>query len=203
MLALLLLLIALVVFVLRTRRTPLRVGAFLLFLLLLPVWTHLWDCDNGSTAHRFNLLRHYPRQTVGLMSRVQAAYYVEHGKFSDSLEPLGLGLQPTNEQFVYTVRVTPDAAFQYGTARPDCRLCEASLYDWVPFLPADCHSGPCFRFSHCQAQSYAGVVYATLEAGQVTTKRVFCEGKEPGTVPLNPTYRQGVVACGEGAKDYE
>ncbi|XGW00892.1 MAG: type IV pilin-like G/H family protein (plasmid) [Leptolyngbya sp. BL-A-14] len=201
-LALLLLLIVLGVVVLSTRQKRLRVAALLLFLLLLPVGTHAWDCENGSTADRFDHLRYYPKQTVGAMTRAQQTYYVEHGQFSASLQPLGLGVPPTNDQFVYTTRATPKAAFQYGTTRPDCRLCEASLYDWIPFLTASCHSGPCFRANHCQAVSYAGVVFVTRAAGAVTTKTVLCEGKAPGTVPLNPTYRNGVVDCGEGAKPF-
>jgi hypothetical protein len=61
------------------------------------------------------------------MNRSQQAYYLENGKFSDSLRKLELGFQPTSEQFVYSVRATTDAAFQYGTTRPDCRLCRVSL----------------------------------------------------------------------------
>ncbi|PSB28185.1 hypothetical protein C7B82_14370 [Stenomitos frigidus ULC18] len=171
---------------------------FVLLILGLWVWAGVWNCSNTKDAAVIHLTA---KQRVGSMNRAQQAYYLENGKFSDSLQKLGLGLQPTSEQFVYSVRATTDAAFQYGTTRPDCRLCTGSLYDWLPFLQASCHSGPCLRSVHCKSQSYAGVVYTQRIADEITTKTVLCEAKASGTVQLNLTYRNGIADCGDDAKN--
>lgn len=197
MLALLLLLIALVVFIMRTRRKRQRVVGLLLLLLLLPLWTTLWNCANASS---FDLLRYSPKVIVNYMSRSQERAFAENGKFSDSLDLVMLDLPRQSAQFVYTVRAKPDAAFQYATTRADCHFCRVSLTDWFPPFQTGCFSDFCSNPIPCQAQSYAVVVFVTREADKVTLTNVFCQGKEPGTVPLNPTYRDGMVDCGEDAK---
>nr|WP_277881664.1 type IV pilin-like G/H family protein [Phormidium sp. FACHB-592] len=161
------------------------------------VWVGVWNCSNTKDVVVLHLKA---KQSVGSMNRAQQAYYLENGKFSDSLNQLGLGFQPISEQFVYSVRATTDAAFQYGTTRPDCRLCKVSLYDWLPFLQASCHSGPCLSSTPCTSRSYAGVAYTQRVTDEVTTQSVLCQAKEPGTVQLNPTYRNGIVDCGSDAK---
>ncbi len=205
---LLLLIIGLVLFViglvwLTSSTSSKRFRMFGLVLLILGLWVCKVSLRCSIIECEQPVIHATARQRVGLMNRSQQAYYFEHGKFSDSLQKLGLGFQPTSEQFVYSIRTTTDAAFQYGTTRPDCRLCEVSLYDWLPFWQASWHSGPCLSSIHCKSQSYAGVVYTQRLADEITTKSVLCEAKAPGTVQLNPTYRNGIVNCGPDAKELE
>jgi len=202
MLALLLLIIAVVVFIIRTRRNLHRVLSILLLLLIMPIWTALWDCAGSSSA---NLLVFHPRQTVGLISRTQGVYYLDKGKFSNSLEQLdlGLGSPRQNAQFVYSIRATPDAAFQYATTRTDCHFCRVSLTDWFPPLQASCFSDFCSKPIHCESRSIAGVTYVTRDAGEVTIKHVLCQGNKPGTIQLNPTYHHGIVDCGSDATEFK
>ncbi|XHX76636.1 MAG: type IV pilin-like G/H family protein [Stenomitos frigidus ULC029] len=140
------------------------------------------------------------KQNIGFMNRAQERYFLEKGKFSGSLNQLGLGFQPQSAQFVYSVRATADAAFQYGTTRSDCRLCKASFYNWLPPAQGKCFSDFCAKPIHCKSQSYAGVTYVKQVANKIATQSVLCEAKEPRTVQLNPIYRNGIVDCGANAK---
>ncbi|MBD2034431.1 type IV pilin-like G/H family protein [Leptolyngbya sp. FACHB-321] len=198
MLTLVLFIIALVLLFNRTGSAQLRALGLVPLILGLWVWVGVWNCSNMKDAMALK----QTKQNVSSMNRAQEAYYLEKGKFSDSLGPLGLlGLQPISKQVDYSIRVTTDAAFQYGTTRPDCRTCKVSLYDWLPsFLQTRCHSGPCLSSTPCTSRSYAGVAYTQRVADEVTTQSVLCEAKERGTVQLNPTYRNGVVNCGSDAK---
>jgi hypothetical protein len=197
MLTLLLFIIALVLLFNRTGSARLRALGLVPLILGLWVWVGVWNCSNMKDAMALK----QTKQNVSSMNRAQAAYYLEKGKFSDSLGELGLGLQVIRKQVVYSVRVRTDAAFQYGTIRPDCRTCKVSLYDWLPsFLQTRCHSGPCLSSSPCTYRSYAGVAYTQRVADEVTFQSVLCEAKERGSVQLNPTYRNGIVDCGADAK---
>ncbi|MBD2034432.1 type IV pilin-like G/H family protein [Leptolyngbya sp. FACHB-321] len=199
MLTLVLFIIALVLLFNRTGSARLRALGLVPLILGLWVWVGVWNCSN---IREIFALRE-TKTNVGSMNRAQEAHYLEKGKFSDSLGPLGLGLQPISKYAVYSVRSTTDAAFQYGTTRPDCRLCKVSLYDWLPsFLQTRCHSGPCLSSIPCTSRSYAyaGVAHTQRVADKVTFQSVLCEAKERGTVQLNPTYRNGIVDCGSNAK---
>ena len=196
MLTLLLFIIALVLLFNRTGSARLRALGLVPLILGLWVWVGVWDCSYTRDVWALKLTK----QSVGSMNQAQEAYYLERGKFSDSLGELGLGLQFIRKQVVYSVRARTDAAFQYGTIRPDCRLCKVSLYDWLPFLQARCDSGPCLSSIPCTSRSYAGVAYTQRVADEVTFQSVLCEAKERGSVQLNPTYRNGIVDCGSDAK---
>ena len=47
---------------------------------------------------------------VGSMNRAQQAYYMENGAFTGTIAELGLGIQPTTENYSYTVTVTTPAS---------------------------------------------------------------------------------------------
>src|ERR671932_2734109 len=57
------------------------------------------------------------KQNVGAMNRAQQAYYLDNKAFSNSLQSLGLGIQPQTTNYVYSTRVTKTAAFSYGISR--------------------------------------------------------------------------------------
>jgi serine/threonine protein kinase len=57
------------------------------------------------------------KNNIGAMNRAQQAYFLEQGKFSDSLADLGIGIKTQTENYDYSIRVTPSAVFNYAIPR--------------------------------------------------------------------------------------
>ncbi|HBB36271.1 MAG TPA: general secretion pathway protein GspH [Cyanobacteria bacterium UBA8803] len=118
------------------------------------------------------------RSYVGAMNRAQQAYFLENNIFTADIEKLGLGIKTETENYRYSSRVTQNAAFHYGVSRNQ------------------------------QLQSYVGGVFLVPTtqfdgtADEISTVAILCVGNSPSTrQPAEPTYQNGVLACGEGTTD--
>src|SRR4028119_1503421 len=122
------------------------------------------------------------KQNVGAMNRAQQAYYLDNKAFSNSLQSLGLGLQPQTKNYVYSTRATKMAAFSYGVSRQRTK----------------------------DIKSYVGGVFVVpatnldrkVDKKEMTTVGIVCEAISSGnTRPTAPTLQKGVPTCGSDTKD--
>ncbi len=122
------------------------------------------------------------KQNVGAMNRAQQAYYLENKAFSNSLQSLGLGIQPQTKNYVYSTRATKMAAFSYGISKKGTN----------------------------DTKSYVGAVFVVpatnldrkVDKKEMTTVDIVCEAISPGnTRPTAPTLQKGVATCGSDTKD--
>lgn len=123
------------------------------------------------------------KQYVGSMNRGQQAYFLEQKAFYNSIGKLGLGIKTQTTNYNYSTRATANAAFSYGVARK-----EASK-------PLKSYVGAVFAVPSHSENSKAA-------KDEITTVAILCEANSPGTSkPADPTYQNGVVACGSNTRD--
>ena len=75
-------------------------------------------CACGKSAEAGNV--------VGAMARAQQAYYIEEGKFSDSIAALGLGIQEETPHNHYRLELSDRGAFAYAIPQSDDLLASVS-----------------------------------------------------------------------------
>ena len=111
---------------------------------------------------------------VTSMNKAQQAYHEEKGTFATSVEALGLALKTETTNYKYSVRVTKQAAFNYGVPKDD------------------------------QIKSYVGGVFvirvkANTAENELRTESILCIADEPGTIkPLPPAIQKSKLVCGSG-----
>jgi type II secretory pathway pseudopilin PulG len=120
------------------------------------------------------------KQNIGALNRAQQAYFLEYNSFTNSIEKLGIGIKTQTENYNYSIRATPKAVFNYGISRKD------------------------------NFKSYIGGVFAvpakeipnSASSDEILTLAILCEANSSGTTrPVEPTYKNGQVACGSGMKE--
>ncbi|MCW6051913.1 type IV pilin-like G/H family protein [Lyngbya sp. CCAP 1446/10] len=118
------------------------------------------------------------KQYVSSLNKGQQAYYAEKNAFSTSIEALGLGLKTETTNYKYSLRVTKQAAFNYGVSKQK------------------------------KAKSYVGGVFLVPAApnapknAMITSSTILCKADSPGTIePAEPTYQNGKLMCGKGTTE--
>jgi type II secretory pathway pseudopilin PulG len=120
------------------------------------------------------------KQNIGALNRAQQAYFLEQNTFTNSIDKLGVGIKTQTENYNYSIRATPKAVFNYGVAQKD------------------------------DLKSYVGGVFAvpakeipnSASSDEILTLAILCQANSLGTTrPVEPTYKNGQVACGSGTKD--
>ena len=133
------------------------------------------------------------KQYVGAMNRAQQAYFIEKHIFTNDFQKLGLGIKTETKNYRYSTSATKETVFNYGIARPDSYSYRYILQRTKPPL-----------------KSYVGgVILPTpppvnqnLVDDESGTRAILCETNSPSTTkPPQPTYKNGVLACGEGTRD--
>ncbi|MGC1528728.1 MAG: type IV pilin-like G/H family protein [Phormidesmis sp.] len=117
---------------------------------------------------------------TGSMNRAQQAYYLENSEFTADLATLGLGIQPTTENYDYSVELGTAAGTSASTGSVATNKA-ASLKDAL--------------------KGYAGGVALGDVAGsnEKTTLAVLCEADDAGTTaPALITASTAAVTCGTG-----
>lgn len=66
------------------------------------------------------------RNVVGAMARAQQAYYMEEGKFSDSIAALGIGIQEETPDNHYRIELSDRSVFAYAIPQRDRFFASAS-----------------------------------------------------------------------------
>ena len=113
---------------------------------------------------------------LGAMIVGQKHYFLENNTFTDDIEKLvGIGMKNETNYYRYSIQVNDNAVFNYGIARSDVYRTE---YICGVFL----------------------VPATQVDANPIAT--ILCETNSPSTTkPAQPTYKDGVLACGEGTKE--
>lgn len=117
------------------------------------------------------------KQLIGSRNRAQQAYFAENGTFTDSSEKLGIGFKTETSNYRYSMRVTNSAVFNYAIARQD----KVRIYSSV---------GAVFSVPSTSANLKAA-------KNEMATVEIICINDSPGkSKPAEPTYQNGVLACG-------
>ncbi|MGC1217560.1 MAG: type IV pilin-like G/H family protein [Phormidesmis sp.] len=115
---------------------------------------------------------------TGSMNRAQQAYYLENSEFTEELPTLGLGIQPSTENYSYSITLGTAT----GSADPDGTVATNIADSWKEAL-----------------KGYAGGVALGDVAGssEKTTLAVLCEADAAGeTDPALVTAAADKVSCG-------
>ncbi len=129
---------------------------------------------------------------LGAMIVGQKHYFLENNTFTDDIEKLvGIGMKNETNYYRYSIQVNDNAVFNYGIARSDVYRTEYIFW----FIP--------WRVK-VKLKSYVGGVFLVpatqVDANPIAT--ILCETNSPSTTkPAQPTYKDGVLACGEGTKE--
>jgi hypothetical protein len=121
------------------------------------------------------------RINIGSMMRSQQAYYIEHSRFTNKLDELGLGpLNKDEANYRYDIVPQPDPTRSVMiTATPK-----------VEGLP-----------------SYTGAVFTTLTTNQeITTVKIMCKSTVPSLTPPMmpaPPDQTGKITCPSGSEPQE
>ena len=119
------------------------------------------------------------KQYVSSLNKGQQAYYAEKNAFSTSMEALGLGLKTETTNYKYSLRVTKQAAFNYGVSK---QKKAKSYVGGVLIVPVDPN--------------------APKNAMITSSISILCEADAPGTIkPAEPIYQNSEVICGKGTTD--
>ena len=115
-----------------------------------------------------------PKQYVSSMNKGQQAKYAEDGAFSNSINPLGLGIKTQTTNYNYSTISTKNAAFSYGVARSN------------------------------NLRSYVGAVFlvpvSQAANKEKTTVSILCAANSPGnTQPPAPILQKGNPVCAAGS----
>ncbi|HBE16063.1 MAG TPA: general secretion pathway protein GspH [Cyanobacteria bacterium UBA11149] len=136
------------------------------------------------------------KQYVGSMNRAQQAYFLDNNTFTNDIPKLGLGIKTETNYYRYSTSAAKETVFNYGIARSDVYKTE-----YILFIPIKRKQ---------QLKSYIGGVFqvpatqveANARKNEMTTVAILCETNSPSTSkPPQPTYKNGVLACGEGTRD--
>lgn len=130
------------------------------------------------------------KQYVGSMNRGQYAYFLENKAFTDNVDKLGLGIKTETKNYKYSIHTADKSVFNYGIARPGryiYRTESFGLFSWKVKQPI---------------KSYVGAVFLNPELHEPYLA-ILCESAVPTTSrPAEPTYQNGVLACGEGTVEF-
>jgi len=119
------------------------------------------------------------KQYVSSLNKGQQAYYAENNAFSTSIEALGLGFKTETNNYKYSIRVTKQAAFNYGVSK---QKKAKSYVGGVLIVPVDPN--------------------APKNAMITSSISILCEADSRGTIkPAEPTYQNGEVICGKGTTE--
>ncbi|HBE16061.1 MAG TPA: general secretion pathway protein GspH [Cyanobacteria bacterium UBA11149] len=136
------------------------------------------------------------KQYVSSMNRAQQAYFVDNNTFANNFQKLGLGIKTEMTNYRYSISATNKAVFSYGITRSD-----AYQTEYILFIP---------RRVNVKLKSYIGGVFivpatevdANAVKDEIRTIAILCQTNSPSTTkPAKPTYKNGVLACGEGTRD--
>ncbi|MFM9264231.1 type IV pilin-like G/H family protein [Tychonema sp. BBK16] len=112
------------------------------------------------------------KQYLSSMNKGQQAYYAEKSAFSNSIPDLGLGIKTETPNYKYSLRVTKQAAFNYGVSKQKTEI------------------------------SYVGGVFRVPVQDVQGTTAILCKNDYPGTIePAEPTYQNGKVICAKGTTE--
>jgi len=117
------------------------------------------------------------KQYLSSINRAQQAYFAEKGAFSNSINPLGIGIKTETTNYNYSAIATKNAAFSYGVSRSN------NLRSYV---------GAVFLLPVSQAANDAK-----------TTVSILCETNtfERNTQPPNPIIENDVPVCAAGSSE--
>jgi Type IV pilin-like G and H, putative len=113
------------------------------------------------------------RTTVSSMNRAQQAFLLDSGRFSDTIEPLGVGPLLPTLRYEYSVQASADFTLQYAIAR------------------------------RADFKSYVGAVsiFRAVSSSEVTTFSILCENDQPGPIrPPQPVIFSSGIACAAGTR---
>ncbi|AFZ25735.1 hypothetical protein Cylst_3599 [Cylindrospermum stagnale PCC 7417] len=124
---------------------------------------------------------------IGAMNRGQQANFLEYRNFASSIKDLQLGIKTQTPNYNYSIRVTDKAAYNYAIARRE--YVSEGLFDR---RPVKTYVGAVFTLptptkNSQNPQDGLGTVAIICQANALTTSR-----------PADPTYQNGVLACGDG-----
>jgi type II secretory pathway pseudopilin PulG len=109
------------------------------------------------------------KQYIGSMNRAQQAKFAENSAWATSIPDLGLGMTTETPNYKYSLRVTKQAAFNYGVSNQKTEI------------------------------SYVGGVFRVPVQNVQGTTAILCKNDSPGTIePAEPIYQNGKVICGKG-----
>lgn len=120
------------------------------------------------------------KQYIGSMNRAQQAKFAENGALVTYIPDLGLGIKTETPNYKYSIRVTKQAAFNYGVSKQE------------------------------GVKSYVGAVFLVpaqkvdrkAAKDRMTTTKILCEADERGTIkPAEPIYQNGKLICGKGTTE--
>jgi len=116
------------------------------------------------------------KQYVSSINKGQQAKYAEDGAFSNSINPLGLGIKTQTTNYNYSTISTKNAAFSYGVARSN------------------------------NLRSYVGAVFlvpvSQASNKEKTTVSILCAANSPGNTQLpDPILQNGNPVCAAGSSD--
>jgi type IV pilus assembly protein PilA len=138
-----------------------------------------------------------PKQNVGALNRAQQAYFLENGKFSDSLSELGVGIKTETENYSYRIISPPkNRLFQklHGTVFPP------SLKDAAIIIA---------QSKNPKNKSYVGInwtIPGDVSTSEVLSIGIVCESEKPTTtISTVPTFQKDergnqYLGCPEGYK---
>ena len=114
------------------------------------------------------------KQYIKSINKGQQAKYAEEGAFSNSINPLGLGLKTQTTNYNYSTIATKNAAFSYGVARSN------------------------------NLRSYVGAVFlvpvSQAANKEKTTVSILCAVNSPeNTQPPAPIFQNDVPVCAAGS----
>ncbi|MEB3281416.1 MAG: type IV pilin-like G/H family protein [Lyngbya sp.] len=112
-----------------------------------------------------------PETDLITINKGQSAIWLETGKFSDSLEPLGVKVPEQTEEYSYSIETTEMAAYAHAMPR------KLDLKRYV---------------------SATILVPSSTSPAELTAISILCEEKEPGKTPLpKPVLIDSVLTCQE------
>ncbi|MCW6051919.1 type IV pilin-like G/H family protein [Microcoleus sp. A2-C5] len=115
------------------------------------------------------------KQYVSSINRAQQAYFGEKGAFSNSINPLAIGIKTETTNYNYSAIATKNAAFSYGVSRSN------------------------------NIRSYVGAVFllpVSPANNDKTTVGILCEANSPGKIQLpNPILQNNVPVCAAGSSE--
>lgn len=116
---------------------------------------------------------------VGSMNRAQQAFYLENATFTTDMSSLGLGIQPTTQNYDYTIGTSANTTAANGSVAQN--------------------KGTALQTA---LKGYSGGVALTSVAGNpndITTSAILCEADSIGTAaPADTTGSSTAVTCGGG-----
>ncbi|MEQ9354755.1 protein kinase domain-containing protein [Coleofasciculus chthonoplastes] len=149
------------------------------------------------------------RQYLSSMYRHQEAYYLENGKFSDSIEKLGLGIKTETENYTYYTRPFPVNSPMFAAIRdnPPDHVSFKREKNKASSSPLS-HQVVNYAISRKDnLRSYVGLVFEVYFDGiryEDQRSLMLCKADNPGSIyPAIPNAETGHVACSPGTSEVE